>query len=117
MTRTVISIYKRDLILRLDEWILEQRLQEYAPRTLTQYRANVQKFIDWVPDDQEITKDLMLKYKLYLGEVAGSSNTINAWIVSINKYMKWIGRPDLTIKKIKLQSKQSNEEVLSISDF
>ena len=48
---------KAELIPKLDEWILEQKYQEYAPSTLSQYRANVQKFLDWCPEDEEITKD------------------------------------------------------------
>lgn len=108
---------KEDMIPKLDEWILEQKYQEYASSTLAQYRANVQKFIDWCPDDEEITKDTMLRYKMHLGEIAGSTNSINTWIVTINKFLKWLDLKDLTIKKIKMQSKQSNEEVLSISDY
>jgi len=108
---------KADLIPKLDEWILEQKYQEYASSTLNQYRANVQKFIDWLPEDEEITKDTMLRYKMYLGEVAGSTNSINVWIVEVNKFLKWLDLKDLCIKKIKMQSKQSNEEVLSIADY
>ena len=108
---------KADLIPKLDEWILEQKYQEYASSTLNQYRANVQKFIDWCPEDEEITKDTMLRYKMYLGEVAGSTNSINVWIVEVNKFLKWLDLKDLCIKKIKMQSKQSNEEVLSVADY
>lgn len=108
---------KVNLIPKLDEWILEQKYQEYATATLNQYRANVQKFIDWLPDDEEITKDTTIRYKLYLGEIAGSTNSINVWIVELNKFLKWLGCPDLTVKKIKMQTKQSNEEILSIADY
>lgn len=108
---------KADLIPKLDEWILEQKYQEYAQSTLNQYRANVQKFIDWLPEDEEITKDTMLKYKMHLGEIAGSTSSINTWIVEVNKFLKWLDQKDLCLKKIKMQSKQSNEEVLSIADY
>lgn len=108
---------KADLISKLDEWILEQKYQEYAQSTLNQYRANVQKFIDWLPEDEEITKDTMLKYKMHLGEIAGSTSSINTWIVEVNKFLKWLDQKDLCLKKIKMQSKQSNEEVLSIADY
>lgn len=108
---------KADLIPKLDEWILEQKYQEYAQTTLNQYRANVQKFIDWCPEDEEITKDTMLAYKMHLGEVAGSTSSINTWIVTINKFLKWLDQKDLCLKKIKMQSKQSNEEVLSVADY
>lgn len=108
---------KEDLIPKLDEWITEQRYQEYASSTLKQYRSNVQKFIDWLPEDEEITKDTMLRYKSYLMEIAGATSSINVWIVEINKFMKWCDQKDLTLKKIKMQNKQSNEEILSTADY
>lgn len=108
---------KEDMIYKLDEWILEQKYQEYASSTLEQYRANVQKFIDWCQNDEEITKETMLRYKMHLGEVAGSTNSINTWVVTINKFLKWLDHKELTIKKIKMQTKQSVEDVLSISDY
>lgn len=108
---------KHILISRLDEWILEQKLQEYSENTLKQYKANVLKFINWLPDNEEITKFTTLKYKEYLGTIAGSSNSINTWIVTINKYLKWLDGSDLVIKKIKMQQKQSVEDVLSIVEY
>lgn len=108
---------KEELMPKLDEWILEQKYQEYEQSTLNQYRANTLKFIEWLPDGEEITKDTMLRYKQHLGEIAGSTNSINVWIVTVNKFLKWLGHPELTLKKIKMQSKQSNEEVLSVSDY
>lgn len=108
---------KEELMPKLDEWILEQKYQEYEQSTLNQYRANTLKFIEWLSDGEEITKDTMLRYKQHLGEIAGSTNSINVWIVTVNKFLKWLGHPELTLKKIKMQTKQSNEEVLSVSDY
>lgn len=108
---------KEELRGKLNEWILEQKYQEYAETTLGQYKANVLKFIDWLDANEEITKDTMLRYKIYLGTIAGSTSSINVWIVTINKFLKWLGLNDLTIKKIKMQSKQSVVDVLSISDY
>ena len=108
---------KEEWMPKLDEWILEQKYQEYEQSTLNQYRANTLKFIEWLPDGEEITKDTMLRYKQHLGEIAGSTNSINVWIVTVNKFLKWMGHPELTLKKIKMQAKQSNEEVLSVSDY
>lgn len=108
---------KDEMLLRLDEWILEQKLQEYAPNTLKQYKTGVLKFVEWCPDDEEISKETMIRYKAYLGEETNSPSSLNNWIVSINKYLKWLDQRELTVKKIKSQFKQSNEDVLSISDY
>lgn len=110
---------KEDLIPKLDEWINEQKYQEYSTNTLKQYRANVLKFIDWLDDDVILNKDITMKYKEYLYslEPKPKTSSINTWIVELNKFLKWLDLHDLTIKKIKQQVKSSTEEVLSISDY
>lgn len=108
---------KADLSPLLDEWILEQKYQEYAENTLSQYRANVNKFMKWLPDDEDVTKDTTMRYKAHLHDVAGSTRSINTWIVELNKFLKWADLKDCTVKKIKMQVKQSNEDVLSLSDY
>lgn len=110
---------KQDLIPKLDEWIEEQRYQEYSDNTLKQYKANVLKFINWLKDDEEITKQTTIDYKKYLYDLnpRPATSSINTWIIELNKFLKWLELNDLTIKKIKQQVKSSTEEVLSISDY
>lgn len=109
---------KQDLISKLDEWILELKYEEKADNTLKQYKTNVMKFIDWLPDDNKlITKDTTLDYKKYLRTLTESPKSMNIWIVSINKYLKWLNLNDLTIKKVKMQQQSSNEESLTLADF
>lgn len=110
---------KQELIPKLDEWIEEQKYQEYSENTLKQYKTNVLKFINWLKDDEKITKDKTMKYKEYLYslEPRPKTSSINTWIIELNKFLKWLELDDLTIKKIKQQTKSSNEEVLSISDY
>lgn len=109
---------KKDLISKLDEWLLELKYDEKAVNTLKQYKANVIKFIDWLPDDSKpITKDTTMKYKEHLRTITQSSKSMNVWIVSLNKYLRWLGHNDLTIKKYKMQEQSSNEESLTITDF
>ena len=108
---------KDDLKPKLNEWIVEQRLAEYEKSTLDRYEANVTKFIEWLPDETDITKELLIEFKEHLAETLGSTNTINTYIVEVNKFLKWLGLKECTVKKIKMQSRQSNEEVLSLADY
>lgn len=110
---------KNDLISKLDEWITEQKYQEYSSSTLQRYRANVLKFINWLDDDEEITKDTTIRFKEYQYTLIPkpATSTINTLIIELNKFLKWLDRGDLTIKKIKQQVKTSTEEVLSIVDY
>ena len=59
---------KAELRSKLDEWIIEQKLQEYSQNTLKQYRSNVQRFIDWMPEDEELSKELMIVIPLCKAE-------------------------------------------------
>lgn len=109
---------KENLISNLDEWLLELKYEEKADNTLKQYKTNVMKFIEWLPDDKKpITKDTTLDYKKYLRTLTESPKSMNIWIVSINKYLKWLGLNDLTIKKVKMQQQSSNEESLTLADL
>ena len=110
---------KNDLLNKLDEWIIEQTYQEYSQNTLNQYKANVLKFINWIPDDISLTKQTTMAYKEYLYKLnpRPKTSSINTWIIELNKFLKWLELKDLTIKKIKTQTKTSTEEVLSISDY
>lgn len=110
---------KQELLPKLDEWINEQAYQEYSNNTLSQYKANVLKFLKRLSDDENITKDTTIKYKEYLYSLnpRPKTSSINTWIIELNKFLKWLKLDDLTIKKIKQQTKNSNEEVLSISDY
>ena len=110
---------KQDLLFKLEEWIIDQTYQEYSSNTLKQYKANVLKFINWLPDNEEITKATTIKYKEYLYTLKPRPKTssINVWLIELNKFLKWLELQDLTIKKIKQQVKSSTEEVLSISDY
>ena len=110
---------KDELILKLDEWIDEQKFQEYSDNTLKQYKANVLKFINWINNNEIITKQTTIDFKKYLYELEPkpSTTSINTWIVELNKFLKYCKLDNLTIKKIKQQSKSSTEEVLSISDY
>lgn len=111
---------KQELISKLDEWIEEQMYQEYSNNTLKQYKANVLKFINWLPDDENsIDKKTTMSYKAYLYNLdpRPKTSSINTWIIELNKFLKWLQLHDLTIKKIKQQTKTSNEDILSISDY
>lgn len=108
---------KSDIEPRLCEWLMEQRLSEYAQNTLKAYETSVKRFIDWLPDGEEITKEMLLKYKENLMTSYSSPKSINCRIIELNKFLKWLDLGELRLKKVKIQMKQSNEDVLTIADY
>ena len=101
---------KDEIKVKLDEWINKQRLDEYAKKTLIDYRHGVNLFIDWIKDDSfTIDKDLMIDYKVQLEENF-ALNSRNKYIVEINKFLKYCGYNDCTLKKFKTQRKTSIDD-------
>lgn len=104
---------KLELTSKLDEWINNQRLDEYAPKTLVCYRNAVQIFINWIEEtDFVIDKELTIKFKEYLFEHYSLSSR-NTYIVELNKFLKYLGLSDCTLKKFKTQRKTSIDDPLS----
>lgn len=112
---------KKDLEKYLDSWILEQKYDELSENTLKTYKNGISKFIQWLDDsgysDINISKDITIEYKLYLREISCSINSANAWITTLNKFLKWLKLDDLKIKKIRQQDAFNNEDVLTIEDY
>lgn len=107
----------KELAERLEEFLTELRYQEKAENTLKKYRCNIQGFIDYLEPGRQITKDTTLAYKAHLMENGYKTSTVNNYIVSINKYLKWAGCKDLIVKVVKQQNKNCLEDVLSPTDF
>ena len=103
-------ISKAKLQSKLNEWIKQQRLEEYAIKTLVDYKHAVQIFIDFIKKDEfNLDKELMLDYKDYLRDHF-SINSRNKYITIINKFLKYCNYGDYTLKKFKTQRKTSIDD-------
>lgn len=109
---------KEDLKAKLPQYIIEQSEDEKAKNTLSKYRHNVEVFIEWLPEDAEIDKVIMIDFKRHLLEERQfCTSTINNYIVSINKFLYWCGIEDCKVKQLRKQHAASNSEILSLSDY
>lgn len=109
---------KNDLKERLPDFLIEQSESEKSKNTLKKYKHNIEAFIDWIPDLGNVDKMLIIDFKRYLLEECHfRTNTINNYIVSVNKFLYWCGIPDCKVKQLKKQHAASNSEILSLSDY
>lgn len=109
---------KSELKERLPLFILEQSEEEKTKNTLKKYQRNIESFIDWLPEGAEIEKPIVIEYKRHLLEdLHFRTNTINNYIISINKFLYWCGINDCKVKQLKKQHAASNSEILSLADF
>ena len=109
---------KDELKKRLPDFLIEQSEAEKTQNTLKKYAHNIELFIDWLPPDADVNKNIMIEFKRHLLDVLHfRTNTINNYIVSINKFLYWCGLQDCKVKQLRKQHAASNSEILSLADF
>ena len=110
---------KKDILKeKLQEFILEQLEDEKADNTLKKYKRNIEVFIEWLPDEKEVDKTIVIDFKRHLlDDLHFKTSTINNYIISINKFLYWCGIADCKVKQLKKQNVTSNSEILSLADY
>ncbi|MDF2952120.1 MAG: integrase family protein [Anaerocolumna sp.] len=108
---------KNELQKSLDEFLLDLKYEEKAINTLIRYKCNIQAFIDYLSEDELINKDHVLAFKKHLINNNFKTSTINNYIVTVNKFLKWIDLQEFAVKQLKKQRKYSLNEMLSIVDY
>lgn len=108
---------KTDLEKSLDEFLTELKYAEKSANTLKKYSCNISNFIKFLEPEIEITKDITLDFKKHLIDSKYRTSTINSYIISINKYLKWLDCKELTVKQLKQQQKSSLEEIMDPNDY
>lgn len=101
---------KDDLKSKLDEFIDELEMEELADRTLKSYRNAVNKLIDYLPDEFEINKRLIMDWKKQLSKY--SLKTRNQFIVVVNKFLYFLNYEDCVVNQFKEQEKSNLEEYI-----
>jgi len=107
---------KQDYVDKQSQFILDLRLNEKSKKTISKYRRDFQKFIDFIPDDLEITKEHILEYKDQLCDGRYLTSSINNYLTILNTFLKWCGQGDLRVRELKTQQKSSLSNVVSESD-
>lgn len=109
---------KDELKEKLSQYITEQTEDEKSKNTLKKYQHNIEVFIDWLPADADVEKNIVISFKAHLlDDLHYSTSTINNYVVSINKFLYWCGISDCKVKQLRKQHAASNSEILSLSDY
>lgn len=109
---------KTELKSRLPDFLIEQQENEKSNNTLKKYQRNIEMFLEWIPEDVEIDKTIAIAFKRHLlDDLHFRTNTINNYVVCVNKFLYWCGVQDCKVKQLKKQRTASNNEILSLADF
>ena len=87
--------------------------RELAPNTIRSYIEHVTKYFDRY---DEITKSNLIEWKRSLLEKM-KPKSVNHYITAMSEYLKFIGRSDLVLKKVKVQTQNTVENVISREEF
>lgn len=101
---------------KLNEWLLELEDEEKSTNTLKKYKVNVDSFIKFMTNKEWNKKS----YKEFVEKLETVDkylpNTSNSYIISINKFLKWLGYDNMLVKQLKIQRDSSINEYLTITD-
>lgn len=101
---------KEEIKQKLEDFIESEKLDEKSTKTLIDYRNDINKFIDFLSDNFEITKGLMIDFKTHLTEKGFAIKSKNKYIVVVNKFITFLGFKDCKVKKFKEQEKSSIDD-------
>lgn len=87
--------------------------KELAENTIKGYAHHLKDFFDKY---EEITKANLIEWKKSLSARL-CPNSVNHYLCSMNEFLKFIGRHDLILRKIKVQMQSSVENVISFEEF
>ena len=108
---------KEDIGAQVDVWITELTEEELSKGTKENYKQIVKRFVEWLPDEIELDKALIIEFKEHLETQLGATSTKNHNITVLNTFLKWLGKQDCCVKTYKVQKKVYNNEVITMADY
>lgn len=103
---------KKELVDNLDSFIEKLELEELAPKTISSYKNAINKLINYLKDNQEINKKVIIGWKKDLKDKNYALKSRNQFIVVINKYLAYLGLNDCIVKQFEEQEKSSLEDYI-----
>ena len=91
------------------------RLEERCEATIQKYVNAVTRFYDFLADGKEVTKERLIEWK---SSVTGSltADTVNVMISAVNAFFKFLSRPDMKIRQIKIQRKIYRDQTRELTE-
>lgn len=110
--------------INIQDFVNELRQNENSERTIKKYTREINQFLQYVKVEykDELSSDKVLNYKDYLKSNYKVASTNNK-IVIVNKFISFLFADDmdkaekLKVKQLKVQTKNTLENVLSESDY
>lgn len=99
---------------RLTEYEKEMFMQELSRRTIAKYMADISQWLGDMGD--VITKENVMQYKTFLCERFKAAS-VNSKIISINRYLKWLGYCELCVQTKRAQTVNVMDKIITKEDY
>ena len=108
---------KKVLEESLKKWLESLENDELSDNTLKRYKINMTSFINFV-DKKPIEKSTIIAYKDYLiNDKNYLYTTGNNYIISLNKFLKYLGYENFKVKLLRIQRRDSVDDYISYTDY
>ena len=101
---------KADAVMRLEEYETEMKLQELSVRTIHKYVADIRQWL--IKSGEKIQKADVIVYRDYLYENYALASA-NSKVISVNRYLKWLGFSELIVKTKRIQVQTGLENIIT----
>lgn len=112
--KEVQKMYKKEAMDKLIDYERYMRIEELSENTIKKYLFDVEQWLEY--QSEYIDMESMIEYKRILMQ-RYSAASINSKLISVNKYLKWIGHEELVLKTERMQQKTSIENLISKSEY
>ena len=109
MEKEMVLERKRAMDMR-EAYIAEMKLNELSSSTIAKYVADINQWLSIAPE--KISKASILDYKENLCAKYKVAS-VNSKIISINRYLKWLGIKELTVKTKRIQNPSGLENMIT----
>ncbi len=89
---------------------------ELSEGTCRLYLREAAKFLDYL-DGREVSKDELLLYRKKMISRGLSPATINLYTIAVNKYLRYVGCQKVSVRTLRIQKKNSVENVINKSEY
>lgn len=100
----------------LDNYLEQLVGDELSVNTIVKYSRDIRFFLCHSKEKQSIGKKEMIAYKNFLIERYKIS-TVNSYLISINRYLTWLGVGDITVKTLRIQRKANLENIITYEEY
>lgn len=94
----------------LQAYVEEMKMEELSEATVEKYENDIRQWLR--VSAERIQKMDLIRYKEDMCRIYKAAS-VNSKLISVNRYLKWLDYPELTVKTTKLQHKTGLENTLT----